>query len=84
MKASTAPVPECSGSDLQRLGQIATHDLFDVLLRQALKHFGVGDRVGKTLGVRKVRAEDDSVGADGLDEANGVLFEEGVDPDVPT
>ena len=50
---------------------------------QALEHLGVGDRVGQTLGVRKVGTEYDAVGTDGLDQADGVFFKEGVDPDVP-
>ena len=33
--------------------------------------------------MRKVGSEDDAVGSDGLNQANGVFFEEGVDPDVP-
>ena len=50
--------------------------------REGLELLGVGDRVGQTLGVREVGSEDDPVGADGLDEADRVFLEEGVDPDV--
>ena len=82
MPAFRRGISESSSSDLEGLGQVATHDLLDVLAGQAVELLGVGDRVGQTLRVWEVRAEDDAVGADGLDEAEGVLLEEGVDPYV--
>ena len=73
---------QAAESKPMRRFEVATHDLRDVLLGQALELVDEGDRVGHALGVGVVRPEEHPVGAEELDEAHGVLLVERVDVDV--
>src|SRR5262245_4286906 len=69
--------------DPHQPGQVAAHDLLDVLLRESLgQAVDVAARLGQALGVRVVRPEQHVVGAHRVDEGVEVVLVERVDPDV--
>src|SRR5262245_31196834 len=70
------------GREAHDPGQVAAHDLGDVLPRQGLQPVGVVGRAGQALGVRVVGAEQHAVRADEGDDVHRVVLVERVHPDA--